>query len=124
VSFRKPFRAVPLKITAQQRRRNLARASGATARFLAIAAAAGVAVGIGSLTLSDQGRTTLSQSGTQLAVSAGIARARQPQPGDYWTRCAEARAAGSAPIYAGEPGYRDGLDGDDDGIACEPYRGQ
>ncbi|MFA5966595.1 MAG: excalibur calcium-binding domain-containing protein [Sphingomonas sp.] len=26
-------------------------------------------------------------------------------------------------MYAGEPGYREGLDGDSDGIACEPYRG-
>ena len=91
---------------------------------MAIAAIAGAVVGIGSLAISDQGRTTLSQSGAQLAVSTGFARARQPQPGDYWSRCAEARAAGSAPIYAGEPGYREGLDGDDDGIACEPYRGQ
>src|SRR5689334_15039815 len=24
---------------------------------------------------------------------------------------------------AGEPGYREGMDGDDDGIACEPYPG-
>ena len=33
------------------------------------------------------------------------------------------RAAGAAPIYRGQPGYRDGLDGDSDGIACEPYHG-
>ncbi|WP_240325632.1 excalibur calcium-binding domain-containing protein [Sphingomonas mesophila] len=25
------------------------------------------------------------------------------------------------PIHRGEPGYRDKLDGDSDGIACEPY---
>jgi len=40
----------------------------------------------------------------------------------YYSRCAEARAAGAAPIYRGQPGYRDGLDGDSDGVACEPYR--
>jgi len=34
------------------------------------------------------------------------------------------RAAGKAPLHAGEPGYRSGLDGDSDGIACEPYRGR
>ncbi|WP_294048940.1 excalibur calcium-binding domain-containing protein [Sphingopyxis sp.] len=44
--------------------------------------------------------------------------------GDHWRRCDDARAAGTAPIYRGEPGYRDGLDADNDGIACEPYRGQ
>lgn len=42
----------------------------------------------------------------------------------YYARCADARAAGAAPIYAGEPGYREGLDGDGDGIACEPFHGQ
>ncbi|QMS55684.1 DUF1524 domain-containing protein [Glutamicibacter protophormiae] len=37
----------------------------------------------------------------------------------YYSRCAEARAAGAAPLYAGSPGYRPGLDGDGDGVACE-----
>ncbi|MDP3549329.1 MAG: excalibur calcium-binding domain-containing protein [Novosphingobium sp.] len=55
------------------------------------------------------------------AVSLGFARKRAPQGGDYWSRCDAARAAGTAPIYLGEPGYREGLDGDGDGVACEPY---
>lgn len=37
----------------------------------------------------------------------------------YYANCAEAVAAGAAPLYAGSPGYRSGLDGDDDGVACE-----
>lgn len=37
----------------------------------------------------------------------------------YYANCAAARAAGAAPIYRGEPGYRSKLDGDNDGIACE-----
>ncbi|WP_234033961.1 thermonuclease family protein [Qipengyuania gaetbuli] len=44
--------------------------------------------------------------------------------GLYFRSCREARAAGRAPIYRGQPGYRSGLDGDNDGIACEPYRGR
>lgn len=40
----------------------------------------------------------------------------------YYPRCAEARAAGVAPIYRSEAGYRAGLDRDSDGVACEPYR--
>lgn len=40
----------------------------------------------------------------------------------YYQNCDAARAAGVAPIYRGSPGYRKGLDGDNDGIACEPYR--
>lgn len=39
----------------------------------------------------------------------------------YYRGCDDARAAGAAPIYAGSPGYREGMDGDGDGIACEPY---
>ena len=37
----------------------------------------------------------------------------------YDANGAEARAAGAAPIYRGEPGYREKLDRDNDGIACE-----
>lgn len=37
----------------------------------------------------------------------------------YFPNCSAARAAGAAPIRRGEPGYRSGLDRDDDGIACE-----
>ncbi|BBX23520.1 hypothetical protein MTER_29310 [Mycolicibacter terrae] len=40
-------------------------------------------------------------------------------PSVYFPNCAAARAAGAAPILAGQPGYRSGLDGDGDGIACE-----
>jgi hypothetical protein len=39
----------------------------------------------------------------------------------YYRNCAAARADGAAPIYVGQPGYRPELDGDRDGIACEPY---
>ncbi|MCH7627734.1 MAG: excalibur calcium-binding domain-containing protein [Proteobacteria bacterium] len=53
----------------------------------------------------------------------GLVRKRLPQQGDRWSGCDPARAAGTAPIYSGEPGYRAGLDGDGDGIACEPKRG-
>ncbi|MFI1177882.1 excalibur calcium-binding domain-containing protein [Streptomyces melanogenes] len=40
----------------------------------------------------------------------------------YFENCAEARAAGAAPLLRGQPGYRAGLDRDGDGVACEPYR--
>ncbi len=62
------------------------------------------------------------------AVSNGSAAARpalpsRTQPGKgMWRNCADARAAGAAPVYRGTPGYNPNLDGDHDGIACEPYR--
>lgn len=37
----------------------------------------------------------------------------------YYGSCAEARSAGAAPLYSGQPGYRSGLDRDGDGIACD-----
>jgi hypothetical protein len=37
----------------------------------------------------------------------------------YYASCAEARAAGAAPLFRGQPGYRSGLDRDNDGVACE-----
>jgi hypothetical protein len=39
----------------------------------------------------------------------------------FFPKCDAARAAGAAPIFEGQPGYRPDLDRDDDGIACEPY---
>lgn len=39
--------------------------------------------------------------------------------GVHYPSCAAAREAGAAPLHAGDPGYREGLDGDGDGIACE-----
>jgi hypothetical protein len=40
----------------------------------------------------------------------------------YYPDCRAAWAAGVAPIYKGQPGYRPEMDGDGDGIACEPVR--
>lgn len=37
----------------------------------------------------------------------------------YYANCSEARAAGAAPLFRGEPGYASHLDRDDDGVACE-----
>jgi len=41
----------------------------------------------------------------------------------YYAGCNGVRAAGKAPLRVGEPGYRSEMDGDGDGIACEPYHG-
>ncbi|WP_318276686.1 excalibur calcium-binding domain-containing protein [Sphingobium yanoikuyae] len=60
--------------------------------------------------------------------SGGVAPPTNPAPpaetdGSTWSyrNCKEARAAGAAPIYRGQPGFGDHMDGDGDGIACEPY---
>ena len=40
-------------------------------------------------------------------------------PSAFYDNCTDARAAGAAPLYRGDPGYRPKLDRDGDGIACE-----
>jgi hypothetical protein len=42
-----------------------------------------------------------------------------PPSSSYFKNCSEAKAAGAAPLFAGEPGYRSALDRDNDGVACE-----
>lgn len=42
--------------------------------------------------------------------------------GVYYRNCNAAWAAGAAPLSRGQPGYRPEMDGDGDGVACEPFR--
>ena len=83
----------------------------------------GGALVIGGLSgaMSTQGGREAIVGASRTAAAVMDGRSRQPQAGDFWAGCDDARAAGSAPIFRGEPGYREGMDGDGDGIACEPY---
>lgn len=47
------------------------------------------------------------------------APAPAPAPARPFTSCAQAREAGAAPLYRGDPGYSPRLDRDKDGVACE-----
>lgn len=82
----------------------------------------GAAVGGGWTIATPEQQAVAISAAKEFAVATGAMRERAPQEGDYWSGCNKARAAGTAPIYRGEPGYRDAMDGDGDGIACEPYR--
>lgn len=44
---------------------------------------------------------------------------KAPAKTAYYSNCTAARQAGAAPLYRGDPGYRAGLDRDNDGVACE-----
>jgi hypothetical protein len=64
-------------------------------------------------------------TGFVLGASLSSERGGESQPLSgtrYYPNCAAARSAGMAPLSVGEPGYRDELDRDGDGIACEPLR--
>jgi hypothetical protein len=90
--------------------------------ILIAAGLVGAVIGIASMTTTPQGRTAVEAVGTRIAVNAGVQRLRAPKAGDHWGGCNDARAAGTASIYRGEPGYREDMDGDGDGEACEPIR--
>lgn len=113
MSFRKPFRAVPIRLgpVAQARRRQKTRraARSTVAQVLLLALLGGLAVGSVLGGAATPGRLALRQ--------------KAPPAGAYYPGCNAARADGVAPLYRGEPGYRPELDGDSDGIACEPHRG-
>ena len=56
------------------------------------------------------------------------APAPQPKPAAavqsvHYAGCSEVRAAGKAPLHSDDPGYSPEMDGDGDGIACEPRPG-
>lgn len=63
---------------------------------------------------------TVTEEVTETATKeAPDASSPASEAGVYYKNCDEARAAGAAPLIAGEPGYRPELDRDGDGVACE-----
>ncbi|MEO8547703.1 MAG: excalibur calcium-binding domain-containing protein [Sphingomicrobium sp.] len=63
-----------------------------------------------------------SRSDDERAPATTPAASAAPDRSVYYAGCNEVRARGKAPLYAGQPGYRPEMDGDRDGIACEPHR--
>ena len=80
---------------------------------------------------ADAAASASASAAAEAAASAAAEQPAQEQPAQepqsepeeqartYYANCTEAKAAGAAPLYRGEPGYRDKLDRDHDGIACE-----
>ena len=59
--------------------------------------------------------------GPKPAPRATLASSQPASParGTSYANCAEARAAGAAPVRRGQPGYGRHLDRDNDGVGCE-----
>lgn len=112
MSFKKPFRAAPVRLgphaQAQQRRAKRAATGSSVLQVVGAALMGGLAIGV-VLAAGSRSRPQ-------------FVREHAPPAGAYYPGCNAARAAGVAPILEGEPGYRPELDGDSDGIACEPHR--
>jgi hypothetical protein len=75
--------------------------------------------------LNAEGCHTNRKTGEYHCHRGSASAARAPRPlraapmGGTFRNCSQARAAGVAPIRAGQPGYSRKLDRDGDGIACE-----
>jgi hypothetical protein len=60
------------------------------------------------------------QAAAQQAVPQAPVQPVAPAPASaHYANCAAAKAAGAAPLYAGQAGYSTSLDRDRDGVACE-----
>lgn len=98
-------------------------AGSATSTLLA-AGVTGVSTGTGVVVSQSPAAGTHLTGGDRVSFHAEEPR-RAPIGGGggggyaYYENCTDARRAGAAPIYRGEPGYRPKLDRDNDGIACE-----
>ena len=94
-------------------------------RAAAAAEAAASAAAEADAPASAAGQTGPEEQSAQEEAAQPEAPAQQPQsePEEpartYYANCTEAKAAGAAPLYRGDPGYRDKLDRDQDGVACE-----
>ncbi|UGT41534.1 excalibur calcium-binding domain-containing protein [Nocardia yamanashiensis] len=93
-------------------RRLLVTASVASLTTLAPLAAASADVPTGS---SGTGSSTI-DTGSGATGSANLTQTGSA--GGSYKNCDEARAAGHAPLFRGEPGYGPHLDPDGDGFAC------
>jgi hypothetical protein len=82
--------------------------------------ACGDAVQVPATGTDDPAASTTGGAPATWAPAQGPALSGQTSAGSVeFENCAAARAAGAAPLLRGRPGYRESMDGDRDGIACE-----
>ena len=67
---------------------------------------------------SDSGAGSESGANSESESQKKSESAPEPQK-EFYADCKEAKAAGAAPMYKGDPGYRPELDRDGDGSACD-----
>lgn len=89
----------------------------AAAKAAAAKAAADKAAAVKAAADAAAAKLAAEQAAAQQAVPQAPAA---PAPASvYYASCADAKAAGAAPLFSGQTGYRAGLDRDKDGVACE-----
>jgi Excalibur calcium-binding domain len=112
-----------------QREQELAaRESALRAAEVARGSSAGSASSAGSSSSGSSSSSSGSSSSSSGSVASGAGSSApvvepepEPEPpvGTSYDNCSAARAAGAAPVLAGDPGYGRHLDRDGDGVGCE-----
>lgn len=91
--------------------------------FYVLAVLSTAASGAASTTRAAQHHSGVASSGGRSSPHRLVRRVRHARvaakPGSYYPSCKKARAAGVAPMRRGAPGYRPGLDRNNNGVACE-----
>ena len=101
------------KVAAEKAAAEKAAADAAAAKLAADQAAA-------QKLAADQAAAQLAaQQAAKPAPVAPVAPAAPAPASVYYANCTAAKAAGAAPLYAGQAGYSTALDRDRDGVACE-----
>lgn len=113
--FKKPFRAVPIQLGEEYRARQRQ-----DRRRIWIGTAVRMALATFLVFVTGMVLTNFPKVEGYLPIRMFNAGTAHPGP-RYYPNCSSARATGHAPIHAGSPGYRVGLDADGDGVACEPF---
>lgn len=96
-------------------------AAKAKAEAVAAARAEAARVAAEQAAAAEAARVAAEQAAAQEAARVEVERqaAEVQQPSNvYYENCTAVRAAGAAPIFAGDPGYRPALDRDGDGQGC------
>ncbi|WP_239018864.1 excalibur calcium-binding domain-containing protein [Sphingobium terrigena] len=155
MSFKKPFRAVPVQLSPAYRAQQQRESRKASALLLLAVFAVGLVAALSLHWLRSEPAAPLPPEPAMIEAPIGMPEpvvrerpmsaaeldAQQPSAGGghaiarvergivrsqatatVFRDCRAAWAAGAAPIYRGQPGYDVSMDGDLDGIACEPVR--
>ena len=121
-------KAVAAKAAADAKAKAVAAKAAADAKAKAVAAKAAAdakAKAVAAKAAADAKAKAVAAKARAAAAEAAARRQAPAAPPKlvnttaYFANCSAVRAAGAAPIHAGQPGYSRKLDRDGDGVACE-----
>ena len=91
----------------------------ATVTETAVATETAIATATETIAVTETAKPASAPTAERQVKSTGDLGNANPQKSVYYSSCKEAKEAGAAPLYEGDPGYSSKLDRDGDGVACE-----